>query len=62
MDNNGITNLLNTPVNSPQESLNVLVSFLTLAHHRGAFSIEEAAKIHQCLQVFRQNENIQATR
>lgn len=55
MDNNGIANLLNTPVNSPQESLNALVSFLTLAHHRGAFSLEEAAKIHQCIQVFRQN-------
>ena len=53
MDNNG---LLNTPVNCPQDALNVLVSFLTLAHHRGAFSIEEAAKIFECLKMFRTQE------
>jgi len=56
MDNNGITNLLNTPVNSPQDALNVLVSFLTLAHHRGAFSIEEASKIFECIKMFRTHD------
>lgn len=61
MDNNGIANLLNTPVNSPQESLNAMVSFLTLAHHRGAFSLEEAAKIHECIQIFK-SDNSQAPR
>ncbi len=52
MDNN----ILNAPVNSPQEALNVLVSFLTVAHHRGAFSIEEAAKIFECIKMFRQHD------
>ncbi len=59
MDNNTVSNLLNTPVNSPQESLNLLVSFISLAHHRGAFSIEEAAKIHACIQIFKQNDSSQ---
>jgi hypothetical protein len=59
MDNNG--NLLNAPVNSPQESLNLLVSFISLAHHRGAFSIEEAAKIYECIRIFKQNDSSNMT-
>jgi hypothetical protein len=59
MDNNTVSNLLNTPVNTPQESLNALVTFISLAHHRGAFSIEETAKIHECIQIFKQNDSSQ---
>ena len=33
-------------------ALNVLVSFLNLAQKRGAFSIDEAAKIWECVKKF----------
>lgn len=33
-------------------ALNVMVGFLTLAHKRGSFSIEESAKIWECVKRF----------
>jgi len=33
-------------------ALNVLVSFLTLAQRRGAFGMDESAKIWECVQKF----------
>lgn len=33
-------------------ALNVMVSFLSLAHKRGAFSLDESAKIWECIKVF----------
>lgn len=54
-----------TPVPQPKEvklidvviadentSLNVLISFLALAQKRGAFGIDEAAKIWECIKIF----------
>jgi len=37
-------------------SLNLLVQFIQVAHKRGAFNIQESAKIWECIQVF-QNGN-----
>ena len=34
-------------------ALNVLVSFCNLAQQRGAFNIEESAKIWECIKMFR---------
>ena len=54
-----------TPVPEPKEvklidvviadentSLNVMISFLALAQKRGAFGIDEAAKIWECIKIF----------
>jgi hypothetical protein len=35
-------------------ALNVLVSFVNVAQRRGAFSIDESAKIHECILKFQQ--------
>ena len=37
-------------------SLNLLVQFIQVAHIRGAFNIQDSAKIWECIQVF-QNGN-----
>mgnify|MGYP001222535556 FL=1 len=34
-------------------ALNVLVSYCNLAQQRGAFNIEESAKIWECIKMFR---------
>jgi len=36
-------------------ALNVLVSFLNLAQRRGVFSIDESAKIWECVKKFQRN-------
>ncbi len=33
-------------------ALNVMVSFLILAHKRGVFGIDESAKIWECIKLF----------
>ena len=49
-------NLLNVAVTDENTALNVLVGFLGLAQKRGAFAINESAKIYECVQRFqRQN-------
>lgn len=57
-----------TPVTQPKEvklidvviadentSLNVMISFLSLAQKRGAFGIDEAAKIWECIKIFQRS-------
>jgi hypothetical protein len=65
MMNNGIA-FNETPIPTPQKesrlvdisisdentALNVIVSFVTLAHKRGAFGIDESAKIWECIKMF----------
>lgn len=46
--------LVDVNVDSPQTALNLLVSFINLAHKRGAFSIDEASKIWDCIKSFQQ--------
>jgi hypothetical protein len=36
-------------------ALNVIVSFLNLAQRRGVFSIDESAKIWECVKKFQKN-------
>ena len=38
-------------------ALNVIVSFLTFAQKRGAFTIDESAKIWECIQVFQKSSS-----
>lgn len=51
-DTNSKIKLVDIPIKDENTSLNVIVSFLSLAQKRGAFSIDESAKIYECIQMF----------
>jgi len=40
------------PITDENSALNVMVSFLNIAQRRGAFSIDEASKIWECIKKF----------
>jgi hypothetical protein len=44
--------LVNVPVTDENTALNLMVSFLTLAHKRGVFGLDESAKIWECIKMF----------
>jgi hypothetical protein len=44
--------LVDVQVTDENTALNVMVSFLSLAHKRGAFGIDESAKIWECIRMF----------
>jgi hypothetical protein len=44
--------LVDIPISDENTALNVMVSFLSLAHKRGAFGIDESAKIWECIRMF----------
>ena len=46
------TRLVDVVVTNQNEALQLLVTFLNLAQKRGAFSIDEAAKIWECTKFF----------
>ncbi len=45
-------NLLDVNITDENTALNVIVGFLGLAQKRGAFAINEAAKIYECVKQF----------
>ena len=44
--------LVDLPVENPTDALNVLVSFVNLAQKRGVYTIDESAKIWDCIKYF----------
>jgi len=44
--------IVNIPVNSPNTALNILVALTGVAQKRGAFNIQESAKLWECIQMF----------
>ena len=42
-------------VNTENDALNLMVGFLQLAQRRGVFTLEEAAKIQECVEMFQRN-------
>lgn len=44
--------LLLMPIQTENDALTAMVSFLNLAQRRGSFSINESAKIWECIRVF----------
>ena len=44
--------LVDVVIKDENIALNVMVSFLTLAHKRGVFTIDESAKIWECIKMF----------
>ena len=50
-------NLMTTEITNETVALNVLVSFLNLAQRRGIFSIDESAKIWECINKFQKSNS-----
>ena len=50
-------NLMSMEVTNETVALNILVSFLNLAQRRGVFSIDESAKIWECINKFQKNSS-----
>jgi len=46
------TKLVNIVVTDDNVAFNVIISFVNLAQRRGAFSIDESAKIWECVKRF----------
>lgn len=46
--------LVDIPLNSQQDALQLIVTFLHLAQKRGAFTLDESAKLWECIKMFQQ--------
>jgi hypothetical protein len=46
------TRLVDIPLNSQQDALQLIVTFLHLAQKRGAFTLDESAKLWDCIKMF----------
>jgi hypothetical protein len=44
--------LVDVAVTDENTALNMMVSFLSLAHKRGVFRLDESAKIWECIKMF----------
>lgn len=44
--------LVDVPLNNQQEALQLIVTFLNLAQKRGAFTLDESAKLWDCIKMF----------
>jgi len=49
--------LVDIKVTNENEAFNLLISFISVAHKRGAFTIDESAKIWDCIKVFQKPES-----
>jgi hypothetical protein len=49
--------LVDIKVTNENEAFNLLISFISVAHKRGAFTIDESAKIWECIKVFQKPES-----
>ena len=47
--------LVDVQINNESDALNLLVSFISLAQKRGAFTIDESAKIWDCIKKFQKS-------
>lgn len=45
--------LVDMPVSNQNEALQMIVTFLNLAQKRGSFTLDESAKIWECVNYFR---------
>ena len=50
------TKLVDVAITNENMALNVIISFVSLAQKRGAFSIEESSKIWECIRKFQKPE------
>ena len=47
-----VQRLVEVPISNQNDALQLMVSFLNLAQRRGVFTIDEAAKIWECVKFF----------
>jgi len=47
------TRLVDIKVENQNDALQLIVTFLNLAQKRGAFTLDESAKLWECVQLFR---------
>lgn len=48
--------LVDVPLNTQNDALNVIIGFITLGQQRGVYNIQESAKIWGCIKMFQQNQ------
>ena len=48
------TRLVDVPLTTQQYALQLIVTFLNLAQKRGAFTLDESAKLWECIKMFQQ--------
>jgi hypothetical protein len=48
------TRLVDVPLTTQQDALQLIVTFLNLAQKRGAFTLDESAKLWECIKMFQQ--------
>ena len=46
------TKLVDVPITNQNEALQLMATFLNLAQKRGSFTMDESAKIWECLKTF----------
>jgi hypothetical protein len=46
--------LVNVQVSNQNDALQLIVTFLNLAQKRGSFTLDESAKIWECIKIFQQ--------
>lgn len=46
------TRLVDVPISNQNEALQLIVTFLNLAQKRGAFTLDESAKLWECVKKF----------
>ena len=51
-----LPSLLDAEITDENKALNVIISFVYLAQKRGAFNLQESAKIWECVQLFTKTE------
>jgi hypothetical protein len=47
------TRLVDIPLNNQNDALQLIVTFLHLAQKRGAFTLDESAKLWECINMFK---------
>ena len=48
--------IVDIPITDENSALNVMINFLSIAQMRGAFTINESAKLWECIKIFQKLE------
>ena len=52
--------LVDVNLDSQNTALNVIIGFITLGQQRGVYTIQESAKIWECIKMFQQSQPVTA--
>ena len=52
------TKLVDVELTTQNVALNVIIGFITLGQQRGVYSIQESAKIWECIKMFQQQQQV----